>query len=97
MEQMNIEEQYKVHLNAADTLPRSFKEFNPVVFRQDNRYCCILGPDPQSGVFGCGATPEEAVRDWDKQLKALVDNHADDDPVAQYVLDTLQASKNKVW
>lgn len=42
---------------------------NPTLYKDGDSYCCILGPDPESGVIGCGRTPEKAVHDWDEHLK----------------------------
>ncbi|MBN9383170.1 MAG: hypothetical protein J0H74_20610 [Chitinophagaceae bacterium] len=53
----------------ADDLPPAAKEYKPVLFREGNLICCLLGSDPRSGIFGCGATLSEAIKDWDADLK----------------------------
>jgi hypothetical protein len=98
MEQMKIDEaaQLKIDMDS-ENIPASVKEFRPVVFKEGNAYCCILGPDPQTGVFGCGQSPAEAMQDWDRHLKDLIEKRPEGNPVAEYVTDTLAASKNRVW
>jgi hypothetical protein len=57
----------------------------PVVFSEGNMFCCLLGHDPQTGVMGCGDTPELALSDWDRRLKQHLATHTDDDYIVQYV------------
>jgi hypothetical protein len=58
---------------------------HPVVFEEGNMFCCLLGPNPQTGVIGCGKTPHAAVLDWDSRLKKHLDTAGDADEVVQYV------------
>jgi hypothetical protein len=67
------------------------KLLNPIVFKEGNSYCCILGADPQIGVFGCGDTPQDAVNDWDNNLKEHLSKSDSDDEVVAYVKETLAA------
>ena len=53
----------------ADDLPPTAKEYKPILFREGNLICCLLGTDPRSGIFGCGATLTEAIKDWDADFK----------------------------
>jgi hypothetical protein len=53
----------------ADDLPATAKEHKPLVFREGNLICCLLGADPRSGIFGCGPTIPEALKDWDLDFK----------------------------
>jgi hypothetical protein len=57
----------------------------PVVFREGDSFCCLLGHDPQTGVMGCGSTPDAAVQDWNDRLKQHLAEHDDDDYIVQYV------------
>lgn len=41
----------------------------PTVYIDGDSYCCLSGEDPESGVFGCGDTPDEAIKDWREALK----------------------------
>jgi hypothetical protein len=98
MEQMSMKglETVPVNFEQRD-LPPSVKEFKPAVYKDGDSYCCILGPDPLAGVFGCGDTPEEALQDWDHQLKERIKEHEEGDPVAEYIMDTMQAKHWVVW
>lgn len=81
----------------SEDLPGSVKEFEPVVYKDGSSFCCILGPDPEEGVFGRGNTVREALTDWDVHLRERVNNHAEGDKIAEYVLDSIAASKWVIW
>lgn len=98
MEQMKIPESMIVRINYEEKeLPSSVRELRPVVFKDGESYCCLLGPDPQEGIFGCGNTEKEALNDWKSSLEMRIDNLKEDDEVAQYVKDRLNASNKKIW
>lgn len=61
------------------------KALQPIVFKDGNSYCCFLGTDPQIGVFGCGDTPQDAVGEWDKNLKEHLSKSDEKDEVVIYV------------
>ena len=63
--EINPEDIVNVDYRAFDIAVQKIK---PTVFMDGDSYCCISGPDPQAGVFGCGSTPIEAVQDWQKSL-----------------------------
>jgi hypothetical protein len=82
MKQMNIDTEQIVQVEytgAAIAL-------KPVVFKDGDSYCCILGPDPQQGIFGCGDTPEEALSEWEAALQARLKNANQDDEVVKLVM-----------
>ncbi|GAA4786892.1 hypothetical protein GCM10023231_13760 [Olivibacter ginsenosidimutans] len=98
MEQMKIPEEARVTYNyEAPDVPEMVKEFRPTLFRDDNDYCCVLGPNPQMGIFGCGISQEEALRNWQHNLKRRITDADDNDEVAQYIIEALKASNKKVW
>lgn len=37
---------------------------SPTVYKDGDSFCCLSGDDPESGAFGCGDTPDAAIRDW---------------------------------
>jgi hypothetical protein len=97
MEQMNVPDDQKLPVDYdSPELPNSVSIFRPLVFQDGDSVCVVLGPDPQGGVFGRGATDEEALNDWDNHLQDLIKYHKEDDELAQYILDTLKASVKKV-
>jgi len=69
----------------------------PTVFKDGDSYCCITGSNPKTGVFGSGNTPEEAVKNWDDQLKEHLSKAGKNDEVVQYVNEILRnkASEQK--
>ena len=98
MEQLNVPEEMKIPIDYGDQqIPASVKTFRPLLYQEGESFCCILGPDPQSGIFGCGKTPQEALEDWDVNLSDRIKYHTDDDEIARYIADTLKASVKKVW
>jgi hypothetical protein len=58
---------------------------HPILFKEGDKFCCLLGPNPQTGVMGCGDTAEGAVKDWDQRLKEHLSTAADDDEIVSYV------------
>jgi hypothetical protein len=97
MRQMNVPEEMKVKIDfSAPGIPSSVKMFRPLVFHDGDAFCCVLGPDPQLGVFGCGETLEKALTDWDGHLKEQISQDRESD-VSKYIVDTLEASPEKVW
>ena len=98
MKQYNVPDEMKVPFDYTDDqLPEIVRLLRPLLYQDGELICCILGPDPQDGVFGTGMTPEEAISDWQKNLKDRLDHHAEDDEVAEYVIDSIKSSKNNVW
>jgi len=48
------------------------RKLSPAVFKYENNFCVLYGENAQTGIFGCGASVEEALIDWEYQLiKAL--------------------------
>jgi len=98
MEQMNVEEEKKIKIDfEAVNLPKSVKVFRPLLFHEGSEYFCVLGPSPQEGVFGSGETEEEALVNWDNNLKKCKESNNTNDEVTQYVIDTLNTSVDDVW
>ena len=51
--------------SVADQLKRPSVIFKPVITRDGNSWCCLLGDLP-TGVVGFGKSPEDACLDFDK-------------------------------
>jgi hypothetical protein len=97
MEQLNVDEALKVEINFDEPkLPQSVITFRPLVYIDGEFYTCVLGPDLQTGVTGCGQTIDQALADWDNNLQDRIRYHKEEDEVARYIPDTLKASVNKV-
>ena len=98
MEQMNIEESMKVDINfCEEVLPKSARALQPLVWKDGDSFCCLLGPDPGVGVFGCGNTPLLAIVDWDVHLTNRLAEPVENDEVVEYVKDVYKADNTEVW
>jgi hypothetical protein len=65
MKNISLEkERIQVDYSAAG-VPESVRNFRPDVYKDGDRYCCLLGND-SDGIFGCGNTLEEAMKKWDE-------------------------------
>jgi hypothetical protein len=54
-------------------LPAEAREAKPTVYAntpEHNVFCCIVGGNPQNGIFGQGPSPHEAIRDWAQNYRA---------------------------
>lgn len=99
MRQMRIDPALRVPIDLRGaSIPESVRQLDPVLFRDGSSYICLLGPDPQSGVYGSGRSPQEALSEWDKELRErlqLPENPQDD--VLSYVRDSLESGEMHVW
>lgn len=90
MEQMQIDPESRIEIDYQDwTVNAATKALQPVVFKQGDAYFCLLGPDPQVGIFGCGDTAFDAITDWEQNMQARVQNQPNDE-VSRYVKQRLQ-------
>jgi hypothetical protein len=71
---------------SGDWAPEKAKKLKPEVFKDGDSYCCLFGPDPIVGIFGCGNTPEEAVLDWDKDLHKRIERLTEGDDAAHHAI-----------
>ncbi|PPL03500.1 hypothetical protein SAMN05444682_102103 [Parapedobacter indicus] len=96
---MKVAEERVVQLNYEDThLSINVRELRPVVFESKEGYFCVLGPDIQTGIVGSGNTIREALASWETALERRTKKSpSEEDEVALYVRDVLQASNNDVW
>jgi hypothetical protein len=86
MKQLQVPEEMKVMVDISDPdIPASVKQLKPVLFQEGDAYCCVLGPDPQAGVFGCGNSAKEALQDWNKNLQILKKSGKEADEVLRYI------------
>lgn len=86
MKQLDVPSEMKVQIDFSDNkIPESVKTFQPVLFKDGDSFCCVLGPDPQEGVYGCGNTPIAALKDWDKSLRQRMKATDKNDEVAVFI------------
>ncbi len=94
MEQMQIPADMRCEIDYEQPdLPITVQELRPIVFMDGDSYCCLLGPDPQAGVFGCGKTSEQAINDWDEHLRERMQSPAEGDEVATYIKEVFKSVK----
>jgi hypothetical protein len=97
MQQMPIPEEAKVEIDFDQpNIPLAVKILEPVVFKEGDAYCCLLGPDPQEGIFGCGKSSDEAVQDWNKHFQEMVDGNNTQNETLQYAVDKMGSSIHKI-
>jgi hypothetical protein len=86
MEQMKPDGLEVVSLDYTDdTIPESVQRTHPLVYMDGSAYCCILGPDPQTGIFGCGPSVNDALQDFDHHFQDRLANPVDGDPVSEFI------------
>lgn len=86
MEQMNTDglEVVRIDYASAD-IPESVQQSRPVLYRQGDKYCCLLGPDQSRGILGCGKTVKEALADYDLHFQQLLKHPVYGDPVSEFI------------
>jgi hypothetical protein len=52
-----------------ENIPDSVKNFMPDLYRDGNRFVCVLGREPDS-ITGEGESVEEAMKNWDEAYRA---------------------------
>ena len=94
---MNVPDDWKISVDFNDPgLPKAVKTLRPLVYQEGEDFCVVLGPDPQEGVFGCGHTVDEALKDWDAHVKDRIQHHEEDDDVARFIRETLKADVRNI-
>jgi hypothetical protein len=74
-----------VDYNNDDSLPLSVKNTHPLIYLDGDTFCCVLGPDPVSGIFGRGDSLKDALDDFDKHFQELLQRPVPGDPVSEYI------------
>jgi hypothetical protein len=52
----------------SSSIPESVRIWKPVVYEDGDSFRCRFAEPPWSYILGCGATPEQAMEDWDRDL-----------------------------
>src|SRR5688572_17293206 len=92
MKQMDVPEEIKVKIDCADkNVSQAVRTLRPTLFTEGDSFCCLLGPDRQEGVYGCGSTREEALTEWEANMRKRIIYHKPGDEVAQFIVDSLNA------
>jgi hypothetical protein len=62
MRQIEVPDELKVAIDMNDKdIPDSAKTFQPVLFKDGDSFCCVIGSRSAEGVVGCGQTPVECA------------------------------------
>jgi hypothetical protein len=86
MEQMKLDGLEVIELNYDDPiLPELVRRFKPSVWREGEKVCCLLGPDKQTGILGCGESVEDALQDWTTEFHFRLAEANGDDPIANEI------------
>ena len=67
-----------IDYNSGD-VPASVKQYRPILYKDGNEFCCLLGPDPQNGIFGGGGSIQEAIVDWDRHYHDYMQDADEED------------------
>ncbi|WP_129714865.1 hypothetical protein [Pedobacter sp. SYP-B3415] len=98
MKQMNVPEDAKVLIDfQAEDMNIKARELQPLVFKEEGRFCCVLGPDKETGIAGFGDSPETAISDWLRGLDEYIKSKPKNDELGLYVTEMLQMSNKDVW
>ena len=98
MKQMNVDPESLVNIDfTTPETERTLKILQPVVYKDGDAFGCLLGEDPTVGIFGCGNSADEAISDWKDNLKSRINEHQENDELADFVIDSLSITKDDVW
>ena len=48
------------------------RKAKPVIYNDGDAYCCVSGPNAVEGIFGCGDSPADALKDWEKSYQKVL-------------------------
>ena len=86
MEQMNSDGVNAVAIDYDNpATPESVQETHPLLYREGNDFCCILGPDPKSGIFGHGPTAQDALTDFDNHYREIETHPIPGNPISDFI------------
>jgi hypothetical protein len=86
MEQMQIDPEMRIEIDYQDwPLTSATQKLQPILFKDGEAFYCLLGPDPQKGIFGRGDSAYEAVIDWEQHLHDRLAENIGADQVTGYV------------
>lgn len=75
MKQMTVNNEKKIDFDFSRfRLPTYVTLFKPLLFQEGNNYIAVLGPDLESGITGYGDSPEDALINWNDNLRSQIYN-----------------------
>jgi hypothetical protein len=86
-----------ISINYEDlNLPPSFLAFKPILFKNGELYCCLLGPNPHEGIFGFGRSVDSAISFWELEFKKRLISNPKKDQTAQFIAYKIRTFKKSV-
>jgi len=70
---MRQNEEYKIDYNSPN-IPVSVKELKPRIYKEGTNWCVSSAEDIAGGILGYGATPEQAMEDFDANYAKIKEN-----------------------
>lgn len=67
-------------------IPHAAIVLQPDLFKDGEKYICALRRDAEFPVLGYGATPEQAVQDWDNHVHERIKHATEDDRLASFIV-----------
>ena len=97
MQQLDVPDEMKVSVDYGDMqIPVSAKKIKPLVYKDGDSICVVLGPDPQEGIFGCGSNTNAALKDWDTHLKDYLKSYKEDDEITRYIIEKIPGGLDEI-
>ena len=98
MQQIVIDESLVIPLDyESKRLHGYVRQFKPTLYKEDEIFICVLGPDEDHAIYGRGATEDEALQNWEAAFAERLKSKGEEDTVAQYIKDTIATSPKDVW
>ncbi len=66
-------------------VPMEVKILKPPIFHDGDHVCVLLGEDPQAGIFGCAKELDEALGDWQHNLRERLQKADANDEFATFL------------
>lgn len=93
MEQLDIPSGLQLPINyQSSDVSGLVRYLRPVLFRKGGGYCCLLGPNTESGILGCGSSPQKAITDWERKIADLLLNAPEADQLVTFIKNALKTS-----
>ncbi|MCR6722651.1 MAG: hypothetical protein NVV59_20675 [Chitinophagaceae bacterium] len=71
-------------------MPLTANLLQPSIYKDGGNYTCAFGSELKDGVYGHGATPEQAAQDWDRNLTERMASAQPDDDLVKEIRRILQ-------
>jgi len=68
MENDSIDPQGQIEVDYSQ-YDEAVQKLKPKVYQQDDVFCCLSGPDKETGIFGSGDTLDAAIQAWKSALE----------------------------